>query len=123
MDRKEAETKCRLLGGTKRKCATKDKLYMQHKDVIPGEHCGCESSDEDRVDGARTLKRGGVTRRPFGRHVRYVDSPVPGRPGTGHMLAASDEGGVACEADKYFRAFVYWKYTNGVETREIERLL
>ena len=63
MDRKEAETRCRLSGGTKRKCAPKDKLfYMQHKDVIPGEHCGCESSDEDHADGARTLKRGGFAR-------------------------------------------------------------
>ena len=32
------------VGGTKR-VRPQDKLfYMQHKDVIPGEHCGCESS-------------------------------------------------------------------------------
>ena len=49
-DRAEAEAKCTLAGG--RNCRVRDRVYyMEQKYVLPGDHCGCDSSDEERAPG------------------------------------------------------------------------
>ena len=50
-DRAEAEAKCNRAGG--RNCRVRDRVfYMEQKHVLPGDHCGCESSDEERAPDA-----------------------------------------------------------------------